>query len=106
MMSLMHMMRGSPILAFCLLCVLAFSSQARGPWRASEDNTRGWQFMAPEERIEHQAKIRGFTDHAQCKAYQAEHHRRIEARARELGRPLPEGGRDFCEHLRGRGSGQ
>ena len=41
---------------------------ARGPWRASETNTRGWQFMTPEERIEHQAKVRGFTSYEECRA--------------------------------------
>lgn len=29
-------------LSGALLLVSAFTAEARGPWRASEDNTRGW----------------------------------------------------------------
>ena len=50
--------------------LLAGPAHARGPWRASETNTRGWQFMTPEERIEHQAKVRGFGAYEECRAYQ------------------------------------
>jgi hypothetical protein len=73
---------------------------ARGPWRASETNTRGWQFMTPEERIEHQAKVRGFGTYEECRAYQVEHHRLMEARAKQRGMALPSGGQDFCAHLK------
>jgi len=83
-----------------LALALAGSALARGPWRASEENTRGWHLMTPEERIAHQAQIRGFKTHDECRAYQVEHHRLMEARAREQGRPLPGGRRDFCAHLR------
>lgn len=74
---------------------------ARGPWRASEDNTRGWQLMTPEERIEHQRRIRGFSTLDECRAYQQSHHRLIEERARQRGLPLPGSDRDICAHLRG-----
>lgn len=77
----------------------AWPAQARGPLRASEDNTRGWNFMTPEERIAHQAKIRGFKTYAECKAYQIEQHRRIDERAQASGRKSPGGGRDYCAHL-------
>lgn len=80
--------------------VLTGTASARGPWRASETNTRGWQFMTPEERIEHQSRIRGFTTLEACLAYQAEHHQLMQARARKRGMPLPGGGRDFCEPLK------
>lgn len=86
--------------SFPFIFLLAGSVQALGPWRASETNTRGWQFMTPEERIEHQAKVRGFTSYGECRAYQVEHHRLMEARARERGMALPSGGQDFCAHLK------
>ena len=86
------------ILAGTLL-LHAWSVQARGPIRASEENTRGWNFMTPEERIAHQAKIRGFKTYEECKVYQQEQHRRINERAREAGRAPPSDGRDFCAHL-------
>jgi hypothetical protein len=75
------------------------SASARGPWRASEDNTSGWYFMSPEERIEHQARIRSFKTYEECHAYQHEHHRLMENRAKEKGLQLNSGRRDICGHL-------
>ena len=86
----------------CIALVLAslgFPVCARGPWHASEANTRGWQFMTPAERIEHQARIRGFSNYDDCRAYQLEHHRLMEERARQKGMVLS-GGRDVCAHLK------
>jgi len=83
------------------LSALAFSAavQAGGPWRASEANTRGWQLMTPEERIEHQARIRSFRTYEECQSYRLAHHEKMEERARQSGRELPRGRRDFCDHL-------
>ncbi len=86
-------------LSGALLLTAAMTVEARGPWRASEDNTRGWQFMTSAERVEHQARVRGFKTLAECRAYQEEHHRLMAQRATEKGMPLPSGGRDICEHL-------
>jgi hypothetical protein len=72
---------------------------AAGPWRAGEGNTPGWALMTPEERIEHQAIVRGFTRYDECHAYQIAHHRLMEERAEQRGLPPPGGGRDFCAHL-------
>ena len=83
-----------------MLLAVAFAAEARGPWRASEDNTRGWQFMTPEERVEHQARVRGFKTLDECRAYQLEHHHLMEQRAKEKGSTMPSGGRDICEHLK------
>jgi hypothetical protein len=69
-------------LIITLLLSLAAAAHARGPVRASEGNTRGWQLMTPEERIEHQAKIRGFTTYEECRSYQVAHHQLMEERAR------------------------
>lgn len=90
------------ILLAAALLMASVSAEARGPWRASEENTRGWQLMTPEERIEHQARVRGFKTLDECRAYQVEHHRLMEQRARERGMSLPGGGRDICEHLKPR----
>jgi hypothetical protein len=75
-------------------------AQATGPWRANQENTRGWMLMSPEERIAHQAKIRGFTNYEDCHAYQLAHHQLMQERAARLGLKLPERGRDACAHLR------
>lgn len=88
------------ILIITLLLSLAAAAQARGPVRASEANTRGWQLMTPEERIEHQSRIRGFTSYEECRSYQVGHHQLMEERARQRDMALPRGGRDICEHLR------
>lgn len=88
-----------PLWVTGLLLSLVAPAHARGPWRASESNTRGWQLMTPAERIEHQARIRGFRTYEECRAYQVRHHQLMEERARQQNRPLPGGGRNFCEHL-------
>jgi hypothetical protein len=56
--------------------------------------------MTPEERIDHQARVRSFTDYDACETYRAHHHELMTERARQRGVPLPEGGKDFCDHLR------
>jgi hypothetical protein len=76
------------------------SVSGRGPWRASEENVRGWQLMTAEERIEHQARIRSFTTLEACRSYQESHHRSMDERARQRGLPDPSGGRDICAHLK------
>jgi hypothetical protein len=45
--------RMNRVLILMLLLSVAAAAEARGPVRASEGNTRGWQLMTPEERIEH-----------------------------------------------------
>ncbi|HVK55208.1 MAG TPA: hypothetical protein VM532_09295 [Burkholderiales bacterium] len=91
-------------LACWMITALSFvfigSALARGPWRANEGNTTGWYLMSPEERLEHQAKIRAFRSYDACHAYQLQHHRVMAARAAEKGLQLPAERRDFCEHLR------
>ncbi len=90
------------ILRELLIPLLSFIAvaQARGPWRANESNTRGWQLMTPEERIEHQAKVRSFTNYEECRAYQLSHHQLMVERARQRNMELSGGGRNFCEHLK------
>lgn len=88
--------------AFATLTLAAFAVNrpcAAEPRRADSSNTRGWQIMTPEERIAHQAKIRSFNDYSACRAYQADHHRRMEDRARQQGRTLAKEQRDACAHL-------
>ena len=88
-------------LTICAVSLLLSASASAGPWRADQDNTRGWDLMTPQERIEHQARMRGFTDYAACQAYRAQHHAEMAARARERGLTLPDDrGGGFCERLR------
>ena len=81
------------------LLVMNATALARGPLRASEGNTSGWHLMSQQERIEHQTKIRSFKTLEACRAYQAEHHQLMLARAQAQGQPLRLNRRDFCVHL-------
>lgn len=81
------------------LLIMAASASARGPVRASEGNTSGWHLMSPQERIEHQSKIRSFKTLEACRAYQAEHHQLMLTRAQAQGLPLRPHRHDFCAHL-------
>jgi hypothetical protein len=85
-----------------LLVVLPAPSGA-GPWRAEEKNTYGWQLMTPEERVEHQRRLRSFERYEECKAYQAQVHARMAQRARAAGVELTPKAQSACEQLRGRG---
>ena len=86
------------LVATLLLSHIA-AGHAGGPWRASVSNTRGWQLMTPEERIEHQARVRSFTDYDACETYRTRHHDLMAERARQRGLTLPDGRRDFCDRL-------
>ena len=85
-----------------LLLLNVGTAHAAGPWRASEGNTSGWDWMTPRERLEHQATVRAFTDYTACRAYQIKHHETMEARAWASGQTLKPASerRDICEHLR------
>lgn len=98
--------RPRPWLWLALAFFLAGPAAARGPWRASESNTSGWQYMTPEERIAHQARIRGFTNYADCLAYRQAHHQQMAERAQARGEVLTPGRRDVCAHLLPPGGGR
>lgn len=94
-----------PRVRFCigLLFALLPAMSAAGPWRADAQNSAGWQFMTPAERVEHQRRMRSFSSLDECKAYQAEHHEKMAERARSAGiqlRPRDDSG---CAQLRARG---
>ena len=94
--------------AGCFVALLALfcadAAMARGPWRANEGNTSGWDLMTPEERVKHQARIRSFKTYEACHEYQLEHHRLMVAKATERGLTPPGNRHDFCEHLKGAAS--
>lgn len=94
------------VLLVLLLLSVALPASARGPWRASEDNTQGWHLMSHEERIAHQSKVRGFTSLEECRTYQLAHHQQMAERARQQGIALPHGGRDVCERLQRKHGGR
>lgn len=90
--------------AFAVAAILLLASDglsfARGPWHANASNTPGWQLMTPQERLEHQARMRGFTNYDECRTYQLSHHELMEERATQRHVALGGGGRDFCARLK------
>ena len=64
------------------------------------DVTPGWAMMTPEERRQHQEKMRGFKDQQACQAYMDDHHKKMQERAKEQGKALPfEGPGRGCNFL-------
>jgi hypothetical protein len=88
------------VLVAAILFAGSGSAHAARPWRADERNTRGWQLMTPQERIEHQAQVRGFTDYAACQQYRTRHHDLMADRARQRGLDVPDSHWDFCDRLK------
>lgn len=69
-----------------------------GRW--GTDYTPGWSMMTPQERKEHQDKMRGMGNADECKTYMDEHHRQMADRAKEKGVTLPaKPRRDACAGL-------
>ena len=100
-------MKHKTILASALVGIILSTSGlalARGPWAANKGNTVGWQLMTLEERTEHQNKMRSFKTYADCTAYQEDHHKLMEARAKEKGITLPVMGSHYgCDNMKARG---
>ncbi len=94
-------------LALCLLLslnlALPATALASGPWHAAGQNTAGWQYMTPDERVEHQRRMRGFNSLAECRAYQEAHHQRMAERAARAGATLRRKAGSGCEQLQQKG---
>ena len=69
-----------------------------GRW--GNDFTPGWSMMTPQERNDHQDKMRALGTAAECKTYMEEHHRQMADRAKQKGVTLPaKPRRDACAGL-------
>jgi hypothetical protein len=62
--------------------------QGPGP-RWGAEVTPGWALMTAEERKAHQDKMQSMKDPAECQSYMAEHHKRMQDRAKERGQAMP-----------------
>jgi hypothetical protein len=90
----------------CLgLALTAGTALARGPWTMNRSNTWSYSLMTPQERTEHQNKMRSFKTYDECMAYQDEHHRQMEARAKDKGVTLPPAGKGTygCDNMKAQG---
>ncbi len=87
------------------VAVLLASTAMAKPWcwTGNQRNTYGWQLMTPQERTEHQIKLRGFTEYNACKEYVDEHHKQMEERAKEKGIATPLVKRNPCDLMKARG---
>lgn len=72
-------------------------------YRFNQDNTPGWSLMTPEERTAHREKMMSAKTYEDCKAAQAEHHKQMEARAKEKGATLPAPRQNACDRMKARG---
>ncbi len=91
------------LLTFILAMLVSVSFAKPWRWQGDQKNTYGWQLMTPEERTEHQAKMRGFTDYNACKEYVGEHHKQMEERAKEKGVTPPMIKRNPCDMMKAKG---
>ena len=71
--------------------------------RFDRNNTPGWNLMTPEEQAAHREKMLSAKTYEECKAYQAEHRKAMEERAREKGVTLPAGRQAVCDRMKSRG---
>jgi len=72
-------------------------------WKWDGDTVPGWQFMTPEERTEHQNKMRGMKTYDDCEAYHKEHRELMEQRAKGKGMTMATPRRDPCDMMKARG---
>ncbi|MCU0921047.1 MAG: hypothetical protein MUF16_12035 [Burkholderiaceae bacterium] len=65
------------------------------------DYSPGWSMMTPDERSQHQAKMRSMTNYDECKTYMAQQHEQMAARAKAQGAQMPaQPRRDGCAGLK------
>jgi hypothetical protein len=93
------------VVAATLLLTMLVSLSYAEPWRwrGNQKNTYGWQLMTPEERNEHQAKLRGFIEYEACKQYIDDHHNLMVQRAKEKGIAPPAMRRNPCDTMKAKG---
>jgi hypothetical protein len=75
----------------------------KGRMAFNQGNTPGWSLMTTEERTAHQQKMWSFKTFDECKAYQAEHHTAMTAKAKEQGKTLPAPRANACDRMKARG---
>lgn len=75
-----------------------------GRYAINQDNTTGWALMTADERKAHQQKMWSFKTYDECKAYQEEHHKAMEAKAKETGKTLPAPRNNACDRMKASGT--
>lgn len=66
-------------------------ARAWGPGpRWDADSTPGWAMMTPQEREEHQSKLRSIKTYEECRSYVEQHHHQMADRARSKRGSMPD----------------
>lgn len=100
------------LIAFCFAWIFIGVSLAADPAQAQQQGKAyGWNFMTPEERAEHQAKMRSFETKEEREQYRIEHHNKMKERMKERGVTLPDqprnrGGMGLGDRKMGGGGGR
>lgn len=79
--------------------------QGMGPsvgWAVSQENTPGYALMTAEERNAHRDQMRSVKSYEECKTYMDDHHRKMQARAKERGSALQVMRADPCRNMKAR----
>ncbi len=94
------------VVALAGAAVLPCAAWANGPWRASAQNTEHWAQMNPQERLQYQQRMRGFSRLDECLAFEAAHRDTVAARAsgRERTRGSERASASGCAQLRALGA--
>ncbi len=71
--------------------------------RFDQGNTLGWTLMTPQERNEHQSRMRAVTSYDECLQLQQQHRQAIEARAAEKSLTLRQPRQNVCDVMKARG---
>jgi hypothetical protein len=66
------------------------SLAADPPQSQQQGRAYGWNLMTPEERAEHQAKMRSFETKEEREQFRIEHHKKMQERMKEQGKVLPD----------------
>lgn len=70
------------------------------PWYGQGENFRGAQFMSPDERKSHVARLQNMKSFDECKGYMSAHYLELDKRAKEKGTALPPIQGDPCEVMK------
>lgn len=97
-------MKRANLLVVLLALTLSATAWAQGPrYRFNQNNTPGWSLMTPEERTEHRNRMFAAKTYEECKRIQEEHHKAMEARAKEKGVTLNTPRYNACDRMKARG---
>lgn len=75
----------------CFAWLFVGISLAADPPRVQQhERAFGWNLMTPEERTEHQSKMRSFETKEEREQYRIDHHKKMKERMKERGITLPD----------------